>query len=232
VSLVHQTLKLASSPPQLHVLQWSPWSLAALMFFQAHASASSSIRSPLRLKSQTNPRLMRSLVLCALLASLTPTLLAQKEKRQPLTEAEIEQIRDAGIYPSARIALYTKFLNEHAEVIKSLTNRVKSQARAKHLDDELLDFTALMDELGDNLDQYADRKADLRPALKPLTEATPKWLGILRALAGEPSFDEARKEAIESGEDLADQAKRLLSEQTEYFNLHKDEKDQERAEPK
>jgi hypothetical protein len=187
----------------------------------------------LRHKPRCNPRLwrahiLRSLILAFTLISLAPSLIAQKEKRQPLTEAEIEQIRDAGIDPSARIALYTKFLNEHAEVIKSLTNRAKSTARAKHLDDELQDFTALLDELGDNI----DRKADLRPALKPLNEDAPRWLNILRALAGEPAFDEARKEAIESGEELADQAKRILSEQTEYFNLHKDEKDQERAEPK
>ena len=177
-------------------------------------------------------RFIRTLLLVSFLFSVASGLLAQKEQRQPLTEAEIEQIREAGIDPSARIALYTKFVNEHAEVIKSLTNRAKSAARAKHLDDELLDFTALMDELGDNVDQYADRKADLRPALKPLNEAAPRWLGILRTLAGEPGFDLSRKEAIESGEDLADQAKRILSEQTEYFNLHTDEKGQERAEPK
>ena len=69
-------------------------------------------------------------------------------------------------------------------------------------------------------------------ALKPLNEAAPRWLGTLRALAGEPGFDLARKEAIESGEDLTDQAKRLLTEQTEYFDLHKDERGQDRAEPK
>jgi len=201
------------------------------------APTSSTIRSAQRQKPRSNPNLAqnyfaRSLIICSLLFSLAFSLDAQKEKRQPLTEAQIEQIRDAGVDPSLRITLYTKFLNEHADVIKSLTNRAKSTARARHLDDELLDFTALLDELGDNLDQYADRKADLRPALKPLTDAAPRWLGILRALAGEPGFDEARKEAIESGEDLADQAKRILSEQTEYFILHKDEKGQERAEPK
>jgi hypothetical protein len=166
---------------------------------------------------------------------LRPSLiqpLIQKDKREPLTEAQADQIAEAGIDPNARVALYTKFLNEHAEVIKSLTNRAKSEARARHLDNELQDFTALMDECGANLDVYSDRHADIRKALKPLTEDTAKWLGILRALAGEPSFDLARKEAIESGEDLADQAKRLLTEQTEYFNLHKDEQGQDRAEPK
>jgi hypothetical protein len=89
-----------------------------------------------------------------------------------------------------------------------------------------------MDEFGSNLDVFSDRHADIRKSLKPLTEATDRWLGILRALPGEPGFDLARKEAIESGEDLADQAKRLLTEQTEYFNLHKDEENQDRAEPK
>jgi hypothetical protein len=163
---------------------------------------------------------------------LAGPLLAQKDKPEPLTEVQIEQIREAGIYPNERVKLYTKFLNEHADTIKSLTSRVKSLARAKRIDDELHQITALFDEFGTNLDVYSDRHADIRLSLKPLPEAAEHWLTVLRALPGEPSFDLARKEAIESGEDLADQAKRLLAEQTEYFNLHKDEQNQDRAEPK
>lgn len=159
-------------------------------------------------------------------------LFAQKERREPLTGAQIEEIREAGIDPPERVKLYTKYLDQHADTIKGLTNRGKSAARAKRLDDELQDLTALMDELGSNLDVYSDRKADIRKSLKPLADATERWLGILRALAGEPGFDLARKEAIEGSEDLADQAKRLLQEQTEYFDLHKDERGQDRAEPK
>ncbi len=164
--------------------------------------------------------------------SLVPPLVAQKDKPEPLTEAQIEKIREAGIDPNTRVGLYTQFLNEHADAIKGLTSRSKSMARAKRLDEELQNLTALMDELGSNLDVFTDRHADIRKALKPLTESSERWLGILRALAGEPGFDLARKEAIESGEDLADQAKRLLAEQTEYFILHKDEQGQDRAEPK
>jgi len=159
-------------------------------------------------------------------------LQAQKEKREPLTEVQIEKIREAGIDPNERVKLYTQFLDEHAGVIKGLTNRAKSAARSHRIDNELLDFTALMDEFGSNLDVYADRHADIRMSLKPLPDATQRWLSILRALAGEPAFDLARKEAIESGEELADQATRLVREQTEYFNLHKDEQGQDRAEPK
>jgi hypothetical protein len=166
-------------------------------------------------------------------ASLAATpLWAQKEKRDPLTGPQIEQIREAGIDPVERVRLYTKFLDEHVDTIKGLTPRAHSAARSRRLDDELQDLTALMDELGSNLDVYSDRKADIRNSLKPLTESTQHWLEVLHALATEPGFDLSRKEAIESGQDLADQAKTLLQEQTEYFNLHKDEKGQDRAEPK
>jgi len=171
-----------------------------------------------------------SAILACVVAS--GALHAQQEKRDPLTGPQIEQIREAGIDPVERVKLYTKFLDEHAETIKGLTNRAKSAGRSHRLDGELQDLTALMDELGSNLDTYSDRHADIRKALKPLNDAVPRWQGILRALMGEPGFDLSRKEAIESSEDLADQAKRLLAEQTDYFNLHKDEAGQDRAEPK
>lgn len=156
---------------------------------------------------------------------------AQKEKRQTLTEAQVEKIREAGIYPNIRIKLYTDFLDERAERIKGLTNQGKARGRAQRLDNELQDFSALLDELGSNLDEYGERKADMRPALKRLNELAPKWLGILKALPGELTFDEARKEAIEADEDMVDQAKRLMTEQDTYFAEHKKAKDQEREEP-
>jgi hypothetical protein len=171
-----------------------------------------------------------SAILLSLL--LVAPLPAQKQKREPLTEAQVEKIAEAGVDPNARIALYTQYLNEHADAIKALTNRKVSDARADRLNDALQDFTALMDELGDNLDMLSDRKADIRKSLQPLAEAVPRWQGILRALAGEPGFNLARKEAIESSEDLSSQASRLLQEQNDYFKQHPDEAGQDRAEPK
>jgi len=158
--------------------------------------------------------------------------LAQKEHHDPLTDDQVEKIREAGIDPNERIKLYTGYLNDHVVTVKGLTNRGKSDARAHRLDSELQDVATLMDEVGSNLDEYSDRHADIRPALKALAEASQRWLTTLRALPGETPFDLSRKEAIEAGEDLADQAQRLLREQTDYFALHKDEKGQERSEPK
>jgi hypothetical protein len=183
------------------------------------------------MKGNLIPSIRVFLIFLACLAA-TGALPAQKEKREPLTEAQIDKIREAGIDPNERVKLYTGFVEEHVSKINGLMNRKQSPARAKHLDDELQDLAALMDELGTNLDTYSERHADIRASLKPLPEAAQHWLTTLKALAGEPEFDLSRKEAIESGEDLADQASRLLREQTDYFNVHKDERGQDRAEPK
>lgn len=166
---------------------------------------------------------------------LSPVLAAQDSHdnhQDPLTESQVEKIREAGIDPDERIRLYTEFTNDHVNVVKSVMNRGKSEARARKLDNELHSISALMDELGANLDQYSDRHADMRHALRTLADQSKGWLVTLRALAGEPPFDLSRKDAIEAGEDLADEAQRLLNEQTAYFQAHKDEKGQERAEPK
>ena len=160
------------------------------------------------------------------------SLAAQKDKPEPLTEAQIEEIREAGIEPNERVSLYTKFTGEHADTIKSLTNRATSIARAKRIDEELQDLTALMDEFGSNLDVYSQRRADIRKGIKPLPEAVDRWLAILRAIPSEPAFDVSLKEAIDSGQDFSDQAKQLVADQTAYFLLHKDEANQDRAEPK
>ena len=159
--------------------------------------------------------------------AVTPSI-AQHKRVGELTETEVEQVREAAVFPVERLTLYTKFLNDRAAKIKDLTNRPKSSQRVLKLEDALEDFTALMDEVGSNLDQYSDRHSDIRKALKPLSEVMPKWLTILRGVPGESGFDLSRKEAIEAGEELSGEAERLLKEQETYFATHKDEKDQER----
>jgi len=171
-------------------------------------------------------------ILAVLASFVSPGAIAQKDHHDPLTEVQVEKIREAGIYPNERIKLYVEYVGDHVNAVKGLTNRSKSDARARRLDNELHDVATLMDELGSNLDEYSDRHADVRGALKTLADESQHWLIILKALAGESQFDLSRKEAIEAGEDLTDQAQRLLREQTEYFALHKEEKGQDRSEPK
>jgi hypothetical protein len=174
-------------------------------------------------------RILAAFILCFLLCASLP---AQKEKREPLTEVQQDQIAEAGIDPVARVDLYVKFLNEQSDTIRGLIKRAKTPSRARRLDDELQDFSALMDELGDNLDVYSGRNADLRKSLKGLNEGVQGWQGVLHDLPSEPGFELALKEALDSVGDLSTQAKQITTDQEAYFKAHPDEKNQDRSEPK
>jgi hypothetical protein len=157
---------------------------------------------------------------------------AQKQKREPLTETQQDQIAEAGIDPVARVDLYVKFINEHCDTIKGLIKRAKGPARSRRVDDELQDFTALLDELGDNLDVYSQRNADLRKSLKGLNEGVQQWQSVLHDLPSESGFELSLKEALDSIGDLTDETKQITADQDAYFKVHPDEKGQDRAEPK
>ena len=159
-------------------------------------------------------------------------LAAQKDKPEPLTDAQQDQIAEAGIFPVVRVGLYIKFLDEHSDTIKGLIPRAHTEARVRRLNGELQNFSALMDELGDNLDVYAERKADIRKALKPLSEGVARWQESLHGLPSEPGFELSLKDALDSANDLSDLAKQLTADQEAYFKAHPDEKNQDRYEPK
>ena len=165
---------------------------------------------------------------CLLLAA---PLAAQRQKPEPLTEKQQEQIAEAGIDPVGRVNLYVQFLNNYADTIKGLTARARSSARAVRLDNELQNFSSLMDELGDNLDTYSERKADIRKSLKGLNESIARWQQVLHDLPSELVFELSLKDAVASAGDLADQAKKLTAAQEAYFKAHPKEKGQDRWEP-
>jgi hypothetical protein len=173
-----------------------------------------------------------SLSLLVISLLVAAPLHAQKEKPEPLTPAEQDQVAEAGIDPVARVGLYVKFLDEHSDTIRGLTTRAHTTARIQRLNGELENFAALADELDDNLDVYSERKADIRKSLKGLNEGVARWQAILHALPSETGFELSLKEAFDSVGDLADQAKQIGTDQDAYFKAHPDEKNQDRYEPK
>lgn len=157
-------------------------------------------------------------------------LSAQANQADPLTDAQQQAIAEAGIDPAARIDLYNKYINERADTIKRLIPRSES-ARDQRIDNELQAFSALIDELASNLDEYGGRKADLRKALKPLNESIARWQAILHQLPNDPVFEISRNDASDAVNDLAAQTKQLSADQDTYFKEHKDAKGQQREEP-
>jgi Mg2+ and Co2+ transporter CorA len=168
-----------------------------------------------------------SLSIPLMLFLLAAPLAAQRQVRDPLTPAQAEEIAKAGIDPNERVHLYTRYLDQHADAIKALAKRADTPARNNMMAGDLEDLADLMDELGSNLDVYSDRKADIRKTLKPLNDAIQRWQAILKGLPSESAFDLARTDALDSSNDLADQARQMTQDLDNYFKEHKDQTGQE-----
>jgi len=174
-------------------------------------------------------RVLAAICLCFLTA--VPLAAQVDTRNDPLSPDQQDQIAEAGIDPVARVDLFVKFLNERADTIQGLIKRAKSPARSQRLAGELQQFGALMDELGDNLDMYSQRKADLRKSLRGLNEGVRRWQTVLQDLPSEAGFEVSLKNALMSASDLFTQSKQLASDQEAYFKAHPDQKGQDRYEP-
>ena len=107
-------------------------------------------------------------------AGFTPRLHAQ-DSSDPLTEDEVQQIRDNKTNPNERIKLYMKFIDERLDAIKQLAGPGKSANEKAQVRARFDEFTHLCDELQDNLDTYDAAHADIRKSLKELVADTAKW---------------------------------------------------------
>jgi hypothetical protein len=148
---------------------------------------------------------------------------AAQRKRDPLTSAEVDQLRDTAVEPDLRLKLYVKFARERLNSLEQMRNDPKVTDRAQKTHDQLEDFLAVYDELNDNIDMYADRKDDLRKPLKVVIEADTEFQAKLRALkdaAGVPpaeakQYDFVLANVLESLDSSAGDHRKLLAENEE-----------------
>jgi hypothetical protein len=120
-------------------------------------------------------------LLVALLLTGGSVLQAQRH-REPLTQPEIDQIRDASWEPKQRLTLYIQFARGRLVKLEQMRNDPKTKNRPRQTHDLLDDFQLLYDELNDNIDTYVDRKDDIRKPLKLIIEADTEFQAKLRAL--------------------------------------------------
>ena len=121
-------------------------------------------------------------VLCIGLLFAGDSLADAQRHREPLTQPEIDQIRDASWEPKQRLTLYVQFARERLVKLEQMRNDPKVTNRPKQTHDLLDDFQLLYDELNDNIDTYVDRKDDIRKPLKVIIEADTEFQAKLRAL--------------------------------------------------
>jgi hypothetical protein len=157
-------------------------------------------------------------------------------RRDPLTEAETDQLREQAMEPVARLRLYIKFAGVRILDIEEVPANAKTDAnRGQKIHDLLEDFANLIDEIDDNIDNYSEHGSDIRKPLKELIDAESDWSFRLRALKDAATKDpqtakEARDysfaldAAIDSVNDSADSARKTLEEQNAALKTTKKKK--------
>lgn len=114
---------------------------------------------------------------------------ASAKKRDPLTEAETDQLRATALEPDKRIKLMITFTEARLTAIDQVRVDPKlGDARGTKIHDLLEDFSSLLDELNDNLDQYEGRPLNkdatklYHKSLKELIEADLRFDLRLKAI--------------------------------------------------
>ncbi len=150
-----------------------------------------------------------------------------------LSDAEIEQIREARYVPSDCILLFVKFLDLRTKEIGELYAKPRRPGREQDTHDLMEQFTSIADELDDNLDDYGPRHADLRKALPKLVDATERWATAIKSPPEDEAYSVSRKIALESIHDLHEAATQMVAEQETWFKAHPPakQKQQQQNEP-
>ncbi len=128
---------------------------------------------------------------------------ASARKRDPLTEAETDQLRTVAMEPFNRLKLLVKFTEARLLSIETMRADPKqAEGRGQRIHDLLEDFTSLMDEINDNLDQYQGRplnkddRKDFHKGLKEVIDADARFELKLKALKAAAENDaQTRTEA-------------------------------------
>ena len=169
--------------------------------------------------------LKRLCLLLGVLVLLSPVVRAQRHE-SALSEAEVEMLRDTAYAASDRVLAFVKFLDERSSSIEELATKPRRPGREQDIHDRCEQFTAIADELDDNLDDYGPRHRDLRKALPKLLAATERWNTALKTPADHEAYNVSRKLALEAVRDLREASTHLLEEQKAWFLAHPPAKDQ------
>jgi hypothetical protein len=171
----------------------------------------------------------RRIVFCvASLLLLLSSAVAQR-RRDPLTEVEINQLRDTAMEPDLRLKLYVTFARARLDAVEKARSDPKVTDRGQETRDRLQDFLDVYDELNDNIDTFVGRRADLRKPLKAIIEADTEFQAKLRALkdSADATKDEAKKyefllsNTLETIDTSVPDHRQLLDEQEEAAKTKK-----------
>jgi hypothetical protein len=171
---------------------------------------------------------MKKAVMCVWIMLAALPLSAQSRK-DPLTEQQIEDVREAGDQPLVRIKLFVGYVEERTKEIHSLNTDPGAQNKTVRLHNLFEEFTRLSDDLEDNMDNFNEEHADLRKVLKEIVVKSSQWTTVLNEPSPSTQYDFVRKTALESNQSVHDAATQMVTDEEKYFaEKKKQEKEQEK----
>ncbi len=175
----------------------------------------------------------------ALIVLLLIATLAFARKRDPLTDAETDQLRQVALEPQKRLKLYIKFTEARLDNIDQARSDPKqAQGRGKTIHDLLEDFTSLIDEINDNLDQYEgramdkDQTKDFHKGVKEVITAEQRFRARLRTLRHDIETDPQTKAEAQDYSFVLQDAEDALKSSLETAQDYAKEKDEGKPEGK
>jgi len=166
------------------------------------------------------------LLVCVLLGSGLAR--GQAHRRDPLTDAEIDKLRDTAQVPEERLKLYIGFARARLERAQQIHADPKAADRPAQTRQAFEEFVDVYDELNTNVDTYADRGEDLRKALKPVIEADTEFGAKIRAFKSSLGQSQEGRDddfivgsALEAVDSGAKDHRDLLAQQEELFKHKK-----------
>ena len=178
----------------------------------------------------------RTLIFLALALMMAAPPASTARERDPLTAAEVDQLREAAQEPEKRIKLLTDFARARLLAIEQMRADPKlNENRGQQIHNLLTDFLNICESLEDNLDMYSRQHADLRKPLKQAIESYTDWQLRLRTLKDAPKSDPKAAEefkeydfVLESASDAVngglDSAREMLEEQNKRKQEEKKKK--------
>jgi len=157
---------------------------------------------------------------CLLLAVIPAFAQSGKD---PLTDKQIEDVREAGDQPVVRLRLFIGYIDDRAKEIHKIDSDPIAQNKALRLHNLFQEFTQLCDQLQDNMDAFDQQHADLRKALKEVVDKTTEWGAILNEPKPNTEYDFVRKTAIDSNQSAHEGATQMIGDETKYIEEQKKE---------
>jgi hypothetical protein len=158
--------------------------------------------------------LILGLILSAMAAR---TAGATPQKKEYLSEAEADKIRDAG-FSGPRIVLFSKFASDRIKKLQYEFAHMDpaDQKRSERLNALINGYTGCIDDAADLIEIGIDKQQDIRDGVKALQSGIKEFLPYLQGLAANGPERETYKDnlddAIEATQDAAMEADKAAKE--------------------